>query len=175
MESHFRVCFSWKAYFFSTFRGGGAGMGTQFDECSRQHLDFIQSNIARMNGCSFQMKGWTGTIIAALLAVYAAADFCSDNSSLLFAASGIIPLVAFAFLDAYYLNKERQFRNIYNDIICQNNTDVGVPLYTMPLDNHTDGIPSFVRAFFSVSVIGFYLPLALSFVGVITLSLESCF
>ena len=37
-----------------------------------KHLEFIQSNIARMNQCSFQMKGWTITIVSALLAIYVA-------------------------------------------------------------------------------------------------------
>ena len=37
-----------------------------------KHLEFLQTNIARMNQCSFQMKGWAIAIVSALLAVYAA-------------------------------------------------------------------------------------------------------
>lgn len=43
----------------------------EFNENQVKHLEFIQSNIARMNQCSFQMKGWMLTIVSALLALYA--------------------------------------------------------------------------------------------------------
>ena len=41
------------------------------DEVKRQHLTFIQGVITRMNTNSFQIKGWTITIVSALLALYA--------------------------------------------------------------------------------------------------------
>ena len=41
----------------------------EFNENQVKHLEFIQSNIARMNQCSFQMKGWMLTIVSALLAL----------------------------------------------------------------------------------------------------------
>lgn len=37
-----------------------------------KHLEFLQSNIARMSQSSFQIKEWTIAIVSALLAVYAA-------------------------------------------------------------------------------------------------------
>ena len=43
-----------------------------FDDATIKHLEFIQTNIARMNQCSFQIKGWATTVITALLALYAA-------------------------------------------------------------------------------------------------------
>lgn len=47
---------------------------TDFDKMNRKikHLEFIQSNISRMNQCSFKMKGWMITIDSALLALFAA-------------------------------------------------------------------------------------------------------
>ena len=144
-------------------------MSAQF-ECSRQHLDFIQSNIARMNSCSFQMKGWTGTVVAALLAVYAAIDSHSGATASLFVASGFVPLIAFAFLDAYYLKMERVFRKLYNDIITQNKDGNKIPVYSMPINTCTDERCSFRRALSSITVFGFYLPLLLAYVGAIYFS-----
>lgn len=145
-------------------------MSAQFDECARQHLDFIQSNIARMNSCSFQMKGWTGTVVAALLAVYAAIDSHSGATASLFVASGFAPLIAFAFLDAYYLKMERVFRKLYNEIITQNKDDIKIPVYSMHINTCTDERCSFRRALSSITVLGFYLPLLLAYAGAIYFS-----
>ena len=142
-------------------------MDEHFSECVRQHLDFIQSNIARMNSCSFQMKGWAGTIVSALLAVYAATNPSSESSMILFLCSGAISLVAFALLDAYYLKLERQFREIYNNIINPKDDSSKVPLYSMPLKEHAGGKCSLLRTLFSASVIIFYVPLLLSYSAVV--------
>jgi hypothetical protein len=40
-------------------------------EEKRQHLEFIQNIITRMNTNSFQIKGMTVTIVTALIAIYA--------------------------------------------------------------------------------------------------------
>ena len=42
-----------------------------FNDNQVKHLELVQSNIVRMNQCSFQMKGWMITIVSALLALYA--------------------------------------------------------------------------------------------------------
>ena len=75
-----------------------------------KHLEFIQNIITRMNTNSFQIKGMSVTIIAALLAL-TASDF-----NLLFAS--IIYFVLFIFwgLDAYYLSQERGYRELYDEI-----------------------------------------------------------
>jgi len=56
-----------------------------------KHLEFIQTNIARMGQNSFQMKGWAITIVTALLALFAASfdGKCSGNVAYIFI--GIIP------------------------------------------------------------------------------------
>ena len=81
-----------------------------------KHLEFLQTNIARMNQCSFQMKGWAIAIVSALLAVYAATinDLGEGNKAFLIVA--VFPTIIFWFLDSYYLTQERKFRGIYNDV-----------------------------------------------------------
>ena len=97
-----------------------------------KHLEFVQSNIARMNQCSVQMKGWAITLVTALLAVYAATinENGMGKNWIIFIA--IAPAVLFWFLDSYYLSQERKFRELYNDIVIKPDT----ALYLMPLDNY---------------------------------------
>ena len=70
------------------------------NEEKRQHLEFIQNIITRMNANSFQIKGMTITIVSALMAIYAASE------NILFIFIGIFPTLLFWFLDSYYLQQE---------------------------------------------------------------------
>lgn len=79
-----------------------------------KHLEFVQNVITRMNTNSFQLKGWMITIVSALLALYAN----SENVSYIFVA--IAPVIIFWCLDAYYLQQERKFRGLYDDIVLSN-------------------------------------------------------
>lgn len=55
-------------------------------EFNEKHLEFLQSNISRMNQCSFQMKSWAITIVSALIAVYVAtiSNGCGGNKFFIF-------------------------------------------------------------------------------------------
>ena len=75
-----------------------------------KHLEFIQAVITRMNANSFQIKGWTVTIVSALLAIFA------STKNHYFILTGIFPNIVFWFLDSYYLQQERKFRGLYNDV-----------------------------------------------------------
>ncbi len=101
-----------------------------------KHLEFIQSNIARMNQCSFQMKGWMITVVSALLALFAASiDKETGTGNTVFIFIAIAPTVIFWFLDSFYLQQERKFRGIYNDIVDDLNEDK-IKLFTMPLGEY---------------------------------------
>ena len=101
-----------------------------------KHLEFIQSNIARMNQCSFQMKGWMITVVSALLALFAASiDKETGTGNTVFTFIAIAPTVIFWFLDSFYLQQERKFRGIYNDIVADLNEDK-IKLFTMPLGEY---------------------------------------
>ena len=94
-----------------------------------QHLEFIQNIINRMNSNSFQIKEWMITIVSALLALYAS----SDNVTYIFVA--FVPTLLFWYLDAFYLQQERKFRELYNDVLPDEST---IPLFAMPINNYTD-------------------------------------
>jgi hypothetical protein len=75
-----------------------------------KHLEFIQNIITRMNTNSFQIKGMSVTIVAALLAI-TATDF-----NILFASIVYFALLIFWGLDAYYLSQEKGYRELYEEV-----------------------------------------------------------
>ena len=133
-------------------------------EEQKQHLEFIQNTITRMNTNSFQIKEWCITIVAALLALYAA------NDKLLFLIIGFFPTILFWSLDSYYLQQERKFRGIYNNVIGLENT-VEIKLYEMPIQKFNGGKYCFWNSFFSKTIIRFYLIIILSLV-ILTLGIS---
>jgi hypothetical protein len=102
------------------------------DEIKIKHLEFIQNIITRMNSNSFYIKGMSVTIMAAVLALYA-----SSNNPLYFFVA-IIPTVIFWFLDAYYLQQERKFRGIYNDVaeLTDEKKHIAIREFEMPLQKY---------------------------------------
>lgn len=113
----------------------------EFNDNNVKHLEFIQSNIARMNQCSFQMKGWMVTIVSALLALYASSvDSITGEGTNMYIFVAIVPTVIFWVLDSYYLQQERKFRGVYNDLIDADLTDPEErkinKLFQMPLDRY---------------------------------------
>lgn len=73
-----------------------------------KHLEFIQATIARQASHSFAVKGWSLTVSAALFA------FTSANLSVWMGLVALLPPLAFAYLDAFYLRQERLFRMLFN-------------------------------------------------------------
>ncbi len=130
-------------------------------EEKRQYLDFIQSAIAKMGANSFQIKGMTVAIVAALLAVYAAVN----EISYIFISIGVTVLLLL--LDTYYLRLERKFRALYNDV-----SEITSPpqnpivLYSMKVDEYTGGNLQFFKVISSPSIIIFY-PLIILLLGLI--------
>ena len=84
---------------------------------NEKHLEFLQNNIARMNQCSFQMKGWAITIASALIAVFVSTISDQNPGSKIYLLVAIAATVLFWCLDSLYLSKERRFIGMYNDLI----------------------------------------------------------
>lgn len=108
-----------------------------------QHLEFIQNIINRMNTNSFQIKEWMITIVSALLALYAS----DDNVTYVFVA--IIPTLLFWYLDAYYLQQERKFRKLYDDVLSDESE---ITPFSMPIQNYADCKCSLWSTFFSKTI-----------------------
>mgnify|MGYP006911728038 FL=1 len=117
-----------------------------------KHLEFIQATITRMNQNSFQIKGWMITIISALLALYAS----SENTIYIFIA--IVPAIVFWFLDAYYLQQERKFRGVYNDVAGLSSEDSRLEIkdFEMPIQKYQCGKYCYFNVLFSKTIFPLY-------------------
>ena len=124
-----------------------------------KHLEFIQNVITRMNTNSFQIKSWSVTILAALLAVYA------STKNELFILVSLVPTIVFWLLDAYYLMQERKFRGLYNDVSGVSDNPKSLKLFEMRPDLYTKGKFSFFNVLKSETIISLYLPLTLLIIG----------
>jgi hypothetical protein len=116
------------------------------DENKIKHLEFIQNIITRMNSNSFQLKGLVITIVSALLAVYA------SNKNQEFILIAIVPSVLFWFLDAYYLQQERKFRGLYNDVSGVSENPKNIKIFEMRPDKYAGGKYHYLRVFFSPTI-----------------------
>ncbi len=125
-----------------------------------KHLEFIQAVITRMNSNSFQIKGWSVTIVSALLAIFA------STKNELFILVSIIPTIIFWFLDTYYLMQERKFRGLYKDIAGISDNPKSLKPFEMRPDLYIKGDYHFFNVFKSSTIASLYLPLSLLIIGI---------
>lgn len=118
-----------------------------------KHLEFIQITIVRMAANSFVIKGWTVTLVAAILA------FTSKDANSNAASIALIPAIMFWSLDAYYLRTEREFRALY-DQVRQNppkdDLEVDFSLDVSKVETKTSGT---LRVAFTRTLAPFYIAL----------------
>jgi len=119
-----------------------------------KHLEFIQAVVTRMNANSFQLKGWSITVYSALLALFA-----STGGNKLFLYVSVAPTLLFWLLDTYYLQQERKFRGIYNDVaeLSNESTRIEVRLFEMPIQKYNDGKYSYWNVMWSQTVWPLYV------------------
>ena len=117
-----------------------------------KHLEFIQSTITRMNQNSFQIKGWMITLVSALLALYASSE------KVVYILIAIVPAVVFWFLDAYYLQQERRFRGVYNDVagLSPDDSRINVREFEMPIQKYQCGKYCYFNVLFSRTIFPLY-------------------
>ncbi len=117
-----------------------------------KHLEFIQSTITRMNQNSFQIKGWMITLVSALLALYASSE------NVIYILIAIAPAVVFWFLDAYYLQQERRFRGVYNDVagLSPDGSRINVREFEMPIQKYQCGKYCYFNVLFSRTIFPLY-------------------
>ena len=79
-----------------------------------KHLELIQQAITRMANNSFLLKGWSVTLLAAILAIAASKEGLHKLVWI-----GFLPLVAFWLLDGYFLRQERLYRKLWDQVRAQ--------------------------------------------------------
>ncbi len=75
-----------------------------------KHLELIQGVINRMAGNSFQLKGWSVVLVSALFALAA------KDMRVHFVFVAYFPAVAFWVLDGYFLQQEKMYRRLYDEV-----------------------------------------------------------
>lgn len=116
-----------------------------------KHLEMLTSIIERLASNSFMLKGWGITIVAGMFAL---AGKEMSSSILLFA---YVPIVTFWFLDSYYLQMERKYKELYKEVILKNEHEIDFDMDIRELKKN-DSKLNYVYCLFSVTEWGFYLP-----------------
>lgn len=119
-----------------------------------KHLDMIQAVITRMNSNSFSLKGWAVTLVAGLFAL------SSKDANKIYYLVTYIPIIVFWFLDAYYLKQERLYRKLYEKVRTVAEDDINFDMNANAPEFQTKKT-TMPNCFWSPTVLGFYLPLAL--------------
>ncbi|GAA3843347.1 hypothetical protein GCM10022243_07310 [Saccharothrix violaceirubra] len=115
-----------------------------------KHLEFIQGVITRVANSSFLIKGWTLTVTAALL------GFAAQGSSRRLTLIGLVAVVGFWVLDAFYLRQERLYRKLYDDV----RRDLDFERFSMDVRPYRKAVPLW-RVLFSRTLLVFYGALVL--------------
>lgn len=136
-----------------------------FDDSKIKYLEMIQSVISRMASNSFVLKGWLITLITAVCII----SFSSGSKYLFLLV--FVPIVAFWLLDSYYLQLERKYRKLYEQVLDIDPADITFSLRP-PVSNKAQKT-NYSSCVFSVTEAGFYCPTALVAL-VILLSFTLC-
>ena len=118
-------------------------------ESKKEHLSMIQGIINRMAANSFMIKGWSITLISALFVL------SSKDANQNYAFIALLPAISFWILDAFYLQLERRYRKLYEQVQKDyiDSTDI-IKLFDMNLDNYKEicKVERIPRLMFSKSV-----------------------
>lgn len=126
-------------------------------ESKHKHLEFIQATISRMSNNSFLLKGWTITVLAAIIGLN------TEDLNTMIITDGIIVTLIFWILDGYYLFQERYFRQLYNEVRIKSEDEIN---FSMILDKNPDKEVSWKYAFLSKTIFPLYAGLIIA-VGIL--------
>jgi hypothetical protein len=135
------------------------------EEAKIRHLEMIQSVIARMNQNSFLFKGWAITLIAAVLALVQV-DAMDPRCLLV----GLVPALAFWYLDGFCLWQERVYRRHYDAVRLASPEDWSRDPFSMQVSRPLLSDPTWLKACLSTTVAGLYIPLGVAVALVTALS-----
>ncbi len=125
-------------------------------------LTNLQTIIARMGAYSSSCKQWCVTLVSAILVL--GIDKEKNEATIV----GLLSVLLFCLLDAYYLSLERDFRKTYNNFVAKLASDdykTEVFIISLPA---TKGyrVNKTLAAMVSISVVWFYIILAIAVISV---------
>lgn len=118
----------------------------QIEKFFIEEIKIIQDIIKRMAFNSFMIKGWAVTLVVVTLLLK------GDKYQVLIA---FIPLVVFWFLDAYFLQQEKLYRELFKWVV-ENRLKTSDYLFDMNAYRFKDAVPSRLRIMFSITMGWFY-------------------
>jgi hypothetical protein len=86
----------------------GQSNASQINTGRLKHLEMLQQIITRMASNSFLVKGWSVTLLSAILVITA------KDKVYAMGWVAMIPVAAFWLLDGFFLRQERLFRKLYD-------------------------------------------------------------
>lgn len=116
-----------------------------------KEVETIQDIIKRMASNSFLIKGWTVTLVVGVFLLKV------EYYQMLIA---FIPLIAFWYLDAYFLRQERLYRELYKWVI-NNRLNSQEKILDMNAYRFDKQVISIGKIMFSLTLIWFYLPITI--------------
>ena len=120
----------------------------------------IEAIIERMAKNSFQLKGWSMTLIALVGAISAQG---SDKRFILLA---FIPILGFWILDSFYLQQERKYKQLYKNVAEQDESQID---FNLDADKATGTAEEMARlcfciCLFSITELCFYPLIAVALI-----------
>ena len=110
-----------------------------------QHLEFVLGVVNRLSQNSFMLKGWTVTLVSAIMALSAKG---ADRTFILVV---YFPALLFWLIDGYYLYQERLFRRLYERVRLGN-----VEEFSMSTKDFDSGFKDWLGAILSRTLVMFY-------------------
>jgi hypothetical protein len=117
-----------------------------FNDAELKHLEFIQGVIARLANNSFLLKGWSVTLVAAILALTV------QDPGIYTVFLALFPALVFWGLDAFYLAQERYFRKMHTDAKARK-----IEVLAMDPYIYDKGFEGWIRSVISRSVFPFHV------------------
>ena len=125
-------------------------------EPNDKHLALVQGVVNRLAGNFFALKGWSVTLVSALLAL------ASKDADPWLVAIALLPTLTFWGLDGYFLAQERLFRELYARLIDPNEQ---VPVLSMATEPFTAA--KWASAAFSRTLLLFHGAILATVLGVL--------
>lgn len=118
----------------------------QIEKFFVEEMKIVQDIIKRIVFNSFMIKGWAVTLVVATLLLK------GEKYQVLIA---FIPLVVFWFLDAYFLQQEKLYRELFKWVV-ENRLKTSDYFFDMNAYRFKDAVPSRLRIMFSITLGWFY-------------------
>ena len=126
-----------------------------------KHLEMIEKIVERMGSNSFQLKGWAVTLVTIIGALAA-----KETDKRFFLLS-FIPLLAFWFVDSFYLQTERKYKVLYRQVAEKGEKDIDFKMDTSQISYTEDDLKRvcYCRCLFSATEFWFYIPITIAVLG----------